>query len=102
MFDLLGVKGPQAARYVRCESPQLNCGIAFETAELEYWRGEGNTWCSGEMRRYQVEHRRRRRFTGQILTLMTKARVAKGIRYPCSPSRKRCALDVGGFTPIRV
>ncbi len=70
LFGFTGRKGPQAVRCVRCESPQLNCGIAFETAGLEYWRGEGNTWCSGEMRRYQVEHRWRRRFSGQILTLM--------------------------------
>ena len=31
----------------------------------------------------------------------TKARVAKRIRYPRSPSSKRCALAVGGFDPFR-
>jgi hypothetical protein len=44
--------------------------MAFETTELEYRRGEGNSWCSGEMRRYHEEHRRRKRLSGLILTLM--------------------------------
>ena len=32
---------------------------------LEYWRGRRNSWCSGGMRRYQEEHRWRRRPAGQ-------------------------------------
>ena len=56
-------------RQVRCESTGLNPVTAFETAGLEYWRGKQNSWCSGEMRRYQEEYRWRRRLTGQILTL---------------------------------
>ena len=31
---------------------------------LECRRGKRNSWCSGEMHRYQEEHRRRRRLTG--------------------------------------
>ena len=67
--ELLGVKGTQAAMSVRCESPGLNPGSAFETAWLEYGRGKGNSWCRGEIRRYQEEHRWRRRLSGPILTL---------------------------------
>ena len=37
---------------------------------LEFSRGKRNSWCSGEMRRYQEEHRKRRQLTGLILTLM--------------------------------
>ena len=40
-------------------------GTALETVRLEYWKGKRNSWCSGEMRRYQEEHRRRRRLAGQ-------------------------------------
>jgi len=72
--DLLGVKGPQAVLCVGCESSRLNRGIASETTGLEYRRGEGNSWCSGEMRRYHEEHRWRRRFSGLILTLMDESR----------------------------
>ena len=35
----------------------LTGGTAFETVILEYGRGKWNSWCSGEMRRYQEEHR---------------------------------------------
>ncbi len=46
-----------------------NPGTAVETVKLECRRGKRNAWCSGEMRRYQEEHRRRRRLTGRELTL---------------------------------
>ncbi len=67
--ELLGVKGAQAVLSVRCESPGLNPGWSFETARLEYGRGERNSWCRGEIRRYQEEHRWRRHLSGPILTL---------------------------------
>ena len=54
---------------VRCESLLFNGRIASETANLEYRRGEWNFWWSGEMRRYQKERRRRKRFSGLLLTL---------------------------------
>ncbi len=47
--ELLGVKGAQAARLVECERPWLNQGRAFQTVELEYRRGWGNSRCSGGM-----------------------------------------------------
>ena len=52
-----------------CEIPGLNSGAARKTISLETWRGKRNFWCSGKMRRYQKEHRRRRQLTGQDLTL---------------------------------
>ncbi len=69
LFGIIGRKGTQAVLSVRCESPGLNPGRAFETAGLEYGRGKGNSWCRGEIRRYQEEHRWRRRLSGPILTL---------------------------------
>ena len=42
---------------------------ALETDWLEYGRSEGNSMCSGEMRRYMEEHQWRRRFTSPKLTL---------------------------------
>ena len=33
----------------------LNYRTALETASLELVRGRRNSWCSGEMRRYQEE-----------------------------------------------
>ncbi len=69
LFGIIGLKGAQAVLSVRCESPGLNPGSALETARLEYGRGERNSWCRGEIRRYQEEHRWRRHLSGPILTL---------------------------------
>ncbi len=68
---LFGFTGRKARRRpsIGCESPGLNPGSASETGRLEYGRGKRNSWCSGEMRRYQEEHRWRRRLPGPILTL---------------------------------
>ena len=52
-----------------CEIPGLNPGIAGQTDILEASRGDWNDWWSGEMRRYQLERRRRKRVTGLVLTL---------------------------------
>ena len=49
--------------------PGLNLGTAFETVYLECSRGQWNTQCRGEIRRYWVEHQRRRRLSGLQLTL---------------------------------
>ncbi len=35
-----------------------------------------------------------------VVLAVNGARGAKGIRYPCSPSSKRCSLGVGGFDPF--
>ncbi len=51
------------------ESAGPNPGTALGTVRLECGRGRRNSWCSGEMRRYQEEHRRRRRPAGPRLTL---------------------------------
>ena len=49
--------------------PRLNLGTAFDTGDLEFGRGEWNSECRGEIRRYSEEHQKRRRLTGPILTL---------------------------------
>ena len=41
----------------------------METIWLESGRGEWNSWCSGEMRRYQEEHPWLRRLSSTVLTL---------------------------------
>ena len=41
----------------------------MDTAKLEIIRGERNSRCSGEMRRYREEHQWRRRLSGLFLTL---------------------------------
>ncbi len=69
LFGIIGRKERVGALQVRCEIPGLNPGSAFDTVWLEYGRGKWNSWCSGEMRRYQEEHRWRRRLPGPILTL---------------------------------
>ncbi len=51
------------------EISRLNWEGAPKTARLEYGRGKRNSWCSGEMRRYQEEHLRCRRLSGPLLTL---------------------------------
>ena len=42
---------------------------AFETVCLECRRGNRNSLCSGEMRRYKEEHQWRRRIAGRQLTV---------------------------------
>ena len=42
---------------------------ALETVRLECRRGEWNSMCSGEMRRYMEEHRWRKRLSGLSLKL---------------------------------
>ncbi len=69
MFGITGHKARVGVRLVRCESPRLNRGIALDTGGLEDGWGERNSWWSGEMRRYQEEHRWRKRLTGPDLTL---------------------------------
>jgi len=59
----------QAEYQVFGESPRLNRGNAGQTDILEAGRGDWNNWWSGEMRRYQLERRRRKRVTGPVLTL---------------------------------
>ena len=54
---------------VRRESPGLNLGTAFDTAWLEIGRGERNSQCRGEIRRYWEEHQWRKRLSGLYLTL---------------------------------
>ncbi len=51
------------------EIPELNLGTVLRTVRLEKVRGRWNSWCRGEIRRYQEEHRWRRRSTGAFLTL---------------------------------
>ena len=69
LFGITGRKGRVAAFEVGCESPGLNLGTASDTLGLETGRGEWNTQCRGEIRRYWVEHRWRKRLTGPVLTL---------------------------------
>ncbi len=72
--------------------------MAFGTARLECGRGDWNSWCSSEMRRYQEEYRWRRQVSGLTLTLMHESVGSNRIRYPGSPRPKRCRLVVGGLT----
>ena len=46
----------------------------MDTAELESGRGEWNSWCSGEMRRYQEEHQWRRQLAGTCTDAETRKR----------------------------
>ena len=54
---------------VKIEMQWLNHCHGFDTTDLELNRGKWNSWCSGEMRRYQEERQRRSQLTGFILTL---------------------------------
>ena len=47
----------------------LNLGSAARTGDLECAEGRRNSWCSGEMLRYDEELRLRRQLTGAQLTL---------------------------------
>ena len=63
-----------------CESPGLNPGMAWQTGILEAGRGDWNDWWSGEMRRYQLERRRRKRVAGPVLTLIRESEIGRASR----------------------
>ena len=54
---------------VDSESVWLNHIHIIETAELEDERGNWNSLCRSEIRRYKEEHQWRRQVTGSFLTL---------------------------------
>ncbi len=62
-------KGEHTGMQARSNGPGASHAIALGTAWLECRRCGLNSWCSGEMRRYQEEHRWRRRPAGLQLTL---------------------------------
>ena len=74
--------------------------MSVETAWLESGRGEWNSRCSGEMRRYREEHPWRRQLWDGT-DAETRKRGANRIRYPGSPRRKRWMLGVGGVDSVR-
>ncbi len=57
LFGVTGRKGCVGGVLFRCEISRLNWEGAPKTGTLERGRGKWNSWCSGEMRRYQEEHR---------------------------------------------
>ncbi len=63
LFGITGRKRAQAVFQVSGESLELNSRTAIETVRLEYERGEWNSQCRGEIRRYWEEHQWRRRLT---------------------------------------
>ncbi len=52
LFGITGRKARVGGLQVRGEIPRLNLGTAFDTASLESERGEWNSKCRGEIRRY--------------------------------------------------
>ena len=59
------VGGSSSQRLNRPAQP----GSAVETGDLECERGRRNVLCSGEMLRYDTEHRLRRQLASTLLTL---------------------------------
>ena len=66
LSGIIGRKAFVGGKISQMLKPGLECG-----------RGKGNSWCSGEMRRYQEEHRWRKRFTGPLLTLRNESQGSK-------------------------
>ena len=77
MFGIIGRKG--------CAGGLSSLALKFgaqpregkETMRLECRRGKRNSWCSGEMRRYQEEYQWRRRPAGCKLTLKRESQGSK-------------------------
>src|SRR6516164_6681157 len=70
---------------VSCENSRLNLETSVETVWLESGRGEWNSRCSGEMRRYREEHLWRRQLSGTVLTLRRESVGSKQDRILSSP-----------------
>ncbi len=77
LFGFTGRKGCVGGRQVRCEISELNSETALDTFRLEVGRGDWNSRCSSEMRRYRDEHQWRRRVPGPILTLRHESQGSK-------------------------
>ncbi len=56
LFGITGRKECVGGALSWCEISRLNREAASNTGMLEGGRGKRNSWCSGEMRRYQEEH----------------------------------------------
>ena len=70
LFGITGRKahvGGSESQGVKSQGSTLE--LPPETPGLEFERGEWNSKCRGEIRRYLEEHQWRRRLTGSILTL---------------------------------
>eukprot|EP01024_Parvocaulis_polyphysoides_P048391 TRINITY_DN460_c0_g1_i7.p2 TRINITY_DN460_c0_g1~~TRINITY_DN460_c0_g1_i7.p2 ORF type:complete len:111 (-),score=1.39 TRINITY_DN460_c0_g1_i7:188-520(-) len=80
------------------EIPGLNPGTASKTTQLEDARGQWNSECRGEIRRYWEEHRWRRRPSGPILTLRRESVGSKQDQIPWqSTPQTMCASRWGSY-----
>ena len=77
LSGITGRKGRVGGASSRLSKAEAQPRCADETGELEKQRGKQNSWCSGEMRRYQEEYQWRRRFAGCILTLKRESQGSK-------------------------
>ena len=98
LSGMIGRKARAGGRSSGTSNPGAQPRAGSRTGRLECGRGERNSKCSGEMRRYLEEHRWRRQLSGPSLTLRRESRGSNRIRYPGSPGRKRWALGVGGHS----
>ncbi len=64
LSGIIGRKARAGASLSLVFNPEAQLRVARETGELECRRGEWNSTCSGEMRRYVEEHQWRRRLSG--------------------------------------
>ncbi|KAG5599338.1 hypothetical protein H5410_030708 [Solanum commersonii] len=65
--------GGWVAFYGRRQIPGLNPGQGMETTKMEYGRGRGNFYWSGEIHRDQKEHQQQKHSAGPTLTLRGKS-----------------------------
>ena len=69
LSGMIGRKARAGGRSSGTSNPGAQPRAGSRTGRLECGRGERNSKCSGEMRRYLEEHRWRRQLSGPSLTL---------------------------------
>ena len=74
LSGMIGRKARAGGRSSGTSNPGAQPRAGSRTGRLECGRGERNSKCSGEMRRYLEEHRWRRQLSGPSLTLRRESR----------------------------
>ncbi len=77
LFGFIGRKGSVGGGVSQTLKFEAQLRSASDTALLEEWRGDRNSRCSSEMRRYREEDPWRKHVSGNYLTLMLEGQGSK-------------------------
>ncbi len=70
---VLRIKGGVGGDVSRWKTVRVQTGRAVQAVELVWRRRMRNTWCRGEIHRYQAERRLRRKHLGDLRPMMNES-----------------------------